>query len=353
MVIFYELVWDLEMKHNFNHSVPLSICFSFILFLFGCSKLSFIIDYEEITWHKTAYPRKDISKIMASPNGTIFAISEKEMAWDGPAYLFRSTDSGNSWKKLNWSMGVTDYAFNRNGDIFISSFSQATTPLVRSTDNGESWTELSINFPKYSHVRSLATNIQGDIFAGVINWHAVPDFFALFQSTDNGDTWIQMSLTPNSAEVLEIDSKGIVYAGMNNGIYYSTDNGITWKTTDFPDSVEIRSLVINPQEYFFAASPTKVYRAFDGRIGWTELKYFDSYGLVGVRSNNTGIISVIVNESHYSPSQEYGIFFSNDFGETWIKTDLPEMYISCFTFGTNGHMYVGTDDGLYKSDKLF
>ena len=85
--------------------------------------------------------------------------------------MFRSTDSGQHWQKINF----------RNGYIFVGAdFVGGAGGVYRSTDYGDSWVEINHDMIQ-TDVRALATDPSGHIFAGTY-------FGGVFRSTNNGDS---------------------------------------------------------------------------------------------------------------------------------------------------------------------
>jgi photosystem II stability/assembly factor-like uncharacterized protein len=86
--------------------------------------------------------------------------------------MFRSTDSGHHWQKINF----------RNGYIFVGAdFVGGAGGVYGSGDYGENWVEISHDMIP-TVLCALSTNPSGHIFAGTY-------FGGVFRSTNNGDSW--------------------------------------------------------------------------------------------------------------------------------------------------------------------
>jgi photosystem II stability/assembly factor-like uncharacterized protein len=83
--------------------------------------------------------------------------------------MFRSSDSGQTWEKINKGLlafYIRTLAISSNGHIFAGAdFVGGAGGVYRSTDNGESWVEINHDDITVD-VRALAINANGHIFAG-------------------------------------------------------------------------------------------------------------------------------------------------------------------------------------------
>ena len=168
-----------------------------------------------------------------------------------------------NWRSLNGPMGgvVGDLAINEEGEIFAGIYPYLQKGLYKSTDNGDSWEKIKTQFEDFA-VYSIYITETGQIWVGTdhqgiyrsidngLTWEKKDNgFFAgecwaigesnenvlfagdadigqLYRSTDTGNNWeLTSSIAPLS---FAVDSNNIVYTGTFNGLYSSTDNGLTW-----------------------------------------------------------------------------------------------------------------------------
>jgi hypothetical protein len=79
---------------------------------------------------------------------------------------------------------------------------------------------------------------NGNIFVGTSGG-------GVFRSNTDGDTWVQTGLTNRTVHSLSKNSIGEVFAGTDQGVYWSDDNGTTWQEASSGlKHAEIKSLVI-------------------------------------------------------------------------------------------------------------
>lgn len=145
--------------------------------------------------------------------------------------IYKSTDSGNSWAQLT-DQPIFTYEINHlNSNI---QYGANYNVFYKSDDGGATWNEISTisggpfdptivciaNDPNHPDVFYCGTQVfdSSDMFGG------------LFKSTDGGATWTQLA-TDQAAVRIAIDPKNsdVVYYGTcENGLFKSTDAGLTW-----------------------------------------------------------------------------------------------------------------------------
>lgn len=153
--------------------------------------------------------------------------------------ISRSTDNGLTWTTVDSglsSLAVYSLAVRSDGDILAG----AADGIYRSTDNGEYWSKLDT----MSDVRSIVINSKGNIFAGT-------DGGGAYRSTDGGGTWIAVNSGLVNANVysLAFDSIGIIYAGTyGGGVFRSvqTTVGVRVTAVEQPGSFSLNQNYPNP-----------------------------------------------------------------------------------------------------------
>lgn len=320
---------------------------------FGCEHKNALDSYQnenkpkEIIWQQTSLDSFAIIAIAANSNGIVFAGT----CGNG---LFRSTDHGNTWDRLDISC-TSSISINSKGDIFVSQGCPlGSNPLIRSTDNGNSWTFLSVG----SGVCPGAPvfNKAGEMFVG----SGVSDetIGGIYRSVDNGNTWEPTSFPDTlSAEALAINANGDIFAGTPVGVFRSTDNGETWTqiNTGFIDhgfGPLISALVINflTGDIYAAERLDGVYRSTNNGDTWT---------LTGLKRPN--ILSLVINSNgeifagsgvFSRPGEPEGVFYSKDNGATWtqINRGLTNLNLFSLTIDSSGFVYAATDgDGVFRT----
>jgi photosystem II stability/assembly factor-like uncharacterized protein len=228
--------------------------------------------------HRTKQQR-DVSPWPANPSGITPAELKYRFQWTAPLafsphdpkvlyyaanVLFRTRDAGQSWEvisgdltrndknKQQWSGGPIT-GDNTGVEIFDTIFAIAESPKQKgviwvgsddglvhvSQDDGKTWqivTGTIPDFPDWGTVRCIEPSRDDAGTAYVVaEAHRLNDFRPyLWKTTDFGKTWQSLSATlPQDIHLHAVRAdpakKGMLYAGSERGVAYSTDDGATWQ----------------------------------------------------------------------------------------------------------------------------
>ncbi len=334
-------------------------------------------------WFASGLASNDINHIFSEGN-FVFAYNNN--------YLLRSGDNGDTWTDLNFN-NIINCSTTKGNFIFLgfsgSSMSQDT--LLKSSDNGNSWVKANSGISS-STINSLAANDKY-LFASVNGF--------VYRSSDTGRSWNQyfvsgLPLNEGFRSMVTIDSIVLGISNSTSGIYRSTNDGINWTKFGF-DTTYITSIVKKGNIIFLVNSglvgikQKGIYRSDDTGKSWicqnTNLisheistiannsQYIFAGTQLGVSTSstngnswtvtNSGLKTVdiddIVSLDNYLYSSNFGfsdypgagIYFSSNFGNTWVKDDLGLTLtkIDCLAADKNTHrVYAGTFGGgvFYK-----
>jgi photosystem II stability/assembly factor-like uncharacterized protein len=182
----------------------------------------------------------------------------------GSQFVHKSDDDGQSWQVISPDLTLNDKTHQQNsGGVAIDNlmtfdgatlFSIAESKLepghiwtgsndgqVHLTQNGgETWTNVTQNIPDLPQWGTIA-NIEPSRFKKgtayiSVDLHQMGDFDPyVYKTSDYGESWKLVSGTvPKSvhsfAHVIKEDPKreGMLYLGVDNGIYVSTNDGQSW-----------------------------------------------------------------------------------------------------------------------------
>jgi photosystem II stability/assembly factor-like uncharacterized protein len=297
-------------------------------------------------------------------NGNIFALTNTNTG----NQIYISSDNGNHWNSINFTLGNILYFFSTEKTLFNSVYD--TT--YRSTNNGRTWEVMNFspisylpygpNYPDFTENANIKTYINNstDIFLGT-------DIGGIFHSTNEGLTWINSSAgLPPSNYIVDPNAKTRIYtliyygsdllANTDNGIYISTDNGKLWHAvvdsgyTGLPPSgpnnkVGIDALIANGSTLFASVSGSDtlggIYRSDNNAITWT--KTTDN-------NHNWDGISFTKKDSIIF-ANGFGLFRTKDNGATWqlINSNPSNCPLTVFNsniFANFTSADISTDNGI-------
>jgi photosystem II stability/assembly factor-like uncharacterized protein len=202
------------------------------------------------------------------------------------------------WTQTNGPQGADiQYIITNSGNIL---YAASYTHVYRSYNNGNYW-EL-LNPPTTSTAQIFAK----DSYLYMLNGNG-----GLFRSDDEGDTWSSVSELGNKLINSIAFYQDSVYISINQGIFVSNNNGITF-------------------DYFPVATDFSLY---------DELIFAGNY--------------LFTSSLH---SAVYSVLRSSDFGRSWIRIDssgVPEgKYARHYAFANNTLFGSFIYSGIYKSTDL-
>ena len=192
--------------------------------------------------------------------------------YHGMQYLFKSADSGNTWKRISpdmsnnnkQRMGKTPYAINHQAITAVDESPFKKGLLYVGTDDGRvwislndggNWNEITKGLPVNAHVSRLVASKYNEATVYVTLSDRREDNISpyIFKSTDMGKTWVNVTgnLPHNPVNVIREDpnKKNILYCGTDIGVYVSNNGGQKWVplNNNLPAVVSVQDLFIHPK----------------------------------------------------------------------------------------------------------
>lgn len=254
--------------------------------------------------------------------------------WGGNIY--RSTDNGVNWVKINSSMSVVfvwSIVVNSSNHIFAATESG----VYVSTNDGGSWTLTSLNG---KDVRSLVITANGNLLAGT--WG-----YGVYKSTDNGSTWSQVNsgLANKTVMALGVNSSNSVFAGtFGAGVSKSANEGASWSTLNVGYNY-VWSLAITSDDVIFAGTyGDGLYRSTDFGATWSKVNN-------GLNANYIYAIQIDDNNNIFVSAWAAGVYASTNNGNNWATFGMGGFGVSSLLLNSaDGTIYAGTSTGqVYKS----
>ncbi len=295
-------------------------------------------------WVKTSAPDKvSFDGIVVDEDGYVYAIAEYNR-------IYLSSDGGK-----NWALKILDgVKINNLIKTFDNRILLATNKgIIESTDHGSNW---QLAYFDSCRVNGLNQGENGFIYVG--------SDCGNYRSTDNGETWTEMKLDtiPNInyseyyLDFFATTKSNKLYAGNQNwtwgftSLYYSTDYGENWKYVNEPLSLCGKAFVLNSKDNAFISSgqgaecgPAGLWRSNNFGQSWSQVSDYP-------HSIEDGLMGP---DGHVYYVGYYGVFYSNDDGESWIKTPqygLGWNFITGIAMSHDGYLFIVTDyGGIYHS----
>ncbi len=256
--------------------------------------------------------------------------------------VWLSTNTGTSWTVIGLHdtsvialavSGTNIFAATNNNGVFLSS------------NNGTSWTSVNEGLPNGTSIAALAvgdTNTSLDssgppmLFAGAQN--------GVFLSTNNGTSWTAI----NNGLFDQIDAllvngtnlfAGVMGAGTDGGVFLSTNNGASWTSVknNLPIN-DITALAESGTVLFAGTHGAGIFRSTNNGTSWTAL----TSGLTNLYVN-----SLAVSGTNVFAGTDDSMYLSTDNGTTWTADGLPNLVVYSLAV-TSSYVFAGTDSYVWR-----
>lgn len=295
---------------------------------------------QQLIWKHTGGPMGGmVGDIAINSKGEIFAGVYTYVI--GYAGLYKSTDNGNTWNKINTTpfedFEVYAIYITKEDHIWVGTHYQGK--IYRSTDNGITW-ENKNNGYNTGECWAFGKSKNNVLFAGD------GKFANLFRSTDYGNNWVfSKRITPL---VFATDSNNIVFCGTLDGLFTSTDDGLTWRRVDYFNNIPVSTILIDPNNYVYCG--TGYYNNGDG-------VFYSTNG--GQDWNHLGLTGKIVlslsfdsEKNLYAGTARDGLFKTTNMGQTWLNYNngLYRKDVFRLKLNKNDDIFIGSEiGGVFRS----
>jgi len=222
----------------------------------------------------------------------------------------------------------------------------ASGGIWKTTDCGLTWTNIGKGLPNLStnSIAQSASNPDvlyvgtGEVFAGNSSFVRGD---GIYKSTDRGQTWGLLNSTVDNTEYISVNRIAIdpsnsdnVVVATNTGIYITEDGGTSWiQTFDAPIGSSVQDLQVDPSDYkiqYAGVNSQGIYKSTDGGLTWNKSSTGISEGVrfeIAVAPSNTDVVytSSFVGETTI-------LYYSEDKGANWVRVE-DENYNTNFLGG--------------------
>lgn len=333
-----------------------------------------------LSFNQTDFDASLIRRILFHPTqaGTLVAA--------GVSGIFKSTDDGNNWRRVNtnviWDI---EQDFNNGSVIYattgtIRSFGGGSAKLLKTTDFGETWTPKNTNWPDDLSIgrTEIGLTPQNSGYVYILAADPSGGFYGFYRSTDGGETWTaRNTLAENGENILDnyqgwydlailVDPKNKeqVYVGGLN-MNATSDGGLTWKAVSYwVFSDNNFTLHADQHQYKYNPVDKKYYACHDGGVArtdtiipgtrpdgnWATAWQERSNGMIITSFYRIGLCQMFPgyvvggaqdNSSFYNRNGNWINFIGGDGMDCMINPDNPDIVYGSSQYGS----LVRSDDG--------
>lgn len=298
--------------------------------------LSFCVNQINAQWIPTSGPSGgEVQYVTATSDQIVYAATRA-------SGIYKSTNMGSDWVQANeglTGLNVNTIIFDSLGNLYASVMGHG---VFKSVDQGTTWQPMTQGLSNLN-IASLAINSQDDLFAGATNDFS--SFGGVYKSTDQGETWQLLQLNEGlliEDITLAISPNDVIWAGLDGELHQSTDGGTNWQSVSINGIMPfVLSIGFNNDNDVFVGLNfgDGLFSSTDNGITWTNILYEEVNSIVTVDNNDL-----------YVATRSNGIMKSTDTGNNWetINNGLNSTYINCLCTHLENTIFAGTY-GIYKS----
>jgi hypothetical protein len=249
--------------------------------------------------------------------------------------------------------------------------------LFRSRDRCATWTPVAVPW------KGTVSAVDVVFFRRAM---IVSTWRGAFRTSDYGETWEPVAKVPSRPSTSVVDSTAGVLIGTSDGVYRSTDDGLSWTHVGF-EGRWVGRMITTPRGEIYAAVDkgsdrlrgTTMMRSVDNGATWTaadeglsghpitglavdESGTLYAAGITGVyrwepagRWHHIGLHTILGTSLFGAPwgdvyaMADLGTYRTTDNGRHWRPLLLPDGAGRAVTLAKDGHLLLGTSDWLHRS----
>jgi photosystem II stability/assembly factor-like uncharacterized protein len=298
-----------------------------LLFLMG----SPLVAFAQLTWEKiTLFDTAQYLSLAVSPSNSIFATSKNG--------IYKSTDEGNSWRKIDTARSVYAMCIDSSGVIYY----YQDNKLFHSSNDGITW-----------HIDTIADYYLQYLEAGRDTAFILAYTPKVYKTINHGSTWSNIGFYfPDD----DIDwsnhfasPSGYVFGAFRFAsatVIVNSGIGIGTEFSNVMDNDPISWAMFDNEGFAYGSQGGKLIRSSNEGFNWEPIdsfvspthRYWGPYGVIYPK----GIIVVTDTET----------VISYDHTQTWSRIGkgvYPATYPRKFATTRKGTLFYISDSGIYKS----
>ena len=237
--------------------------------------------------------------------------------------VFVSTDNGITWAARSWGFCSVPYEVTSMTVIgsTLFAFQSAGCGIYRSVNYGLNWYSVSNGLPSSYFASCLGTD-GTNLYAGTTyDWGDYST--GMYMSTNLGNTWsnfdnnqikgVISGIRTSGQNVFACTSNEYLYPWVIGGVYKTSNNGLNWNNiSEGLNNMSLKSIV-NTGSYIFTCN-NGLYLSSNSGVSW------NTDNSPQVRRN----INVLAYSGNnlYAGSKDSGIFVSSNYGVQWSKINI-------------------------------
>ncbi|MDJ0570675.1 MAG: trypsin-like peptidase domain-containing protein [Pleurocapsa sp. MO_192.B19] len=346
-------------------------------------KLLTLQQRQELIWKKSGRQQKNVPEgkwknctpntefirpLAIDPNKPEYIyVGTSNCGYQDPANgIYRSTDSGQTWKLIN--NGLTNLDIH---SLLVSThdekiYAGTDNGLFVSTTQGDAWAR--DEYFRGKDIRCIALSPHdenlvlcgtgrrggasfsaGVLFTREVKKHESSSAGDFHLSRDGGSSWATISLQTVNGIAVSPQDKDIIYFGSGDDGLWKTSNGlITLDKVNNCVKRDIFCVAVSPKDdsHVLVGARSGLYISFDAGESWRNISEIGNIAIGSISFSPVESNRIFVTTTN-------GIFESQDDGQSWRASNegLVHQWIMAVDISSNETVYVGTSGGgVYKRE---
>ncbi len=323
--------------------------------ILGMALLLFSLAAQGASWKPVGPDGGDVRSLADDPRD-----ADRILLGTSAGQLFESRDGGENWSRLAHLGDQDQYVLDniifdsvRPGTIYVAAWDVEGSnggDLFVSRDDGRAWQEVPALHGKSIRALAMAPSDSSILVAGALD--------GVYRSTDSGVTWSRISPEGDpeikNIESLAIDPRNpdLIYVGTWHLPWKTIDAGRTWVSIKkgWIDDSDVFSIVVDQHkpDVVFASACTGVYRSDNAAALFQKLKGIPK------SARRTRKLQLHPDDGNivYAGTTE-GLYRSINGGQTWKLISLPTVIVNDILVDSRrpGRVLLATDrSGVLRSE---